>query len=295
LVLHIFKEKKMKSPILVLAILFTLAACAPAAAPTPTTAPTIAPTRAVSAPTIAPSPAPTAAPTTTKRDLGREPLAVNDGWAAQGTGTTGGAAAKADQVYTVKNRKELIAALNDGKYPAPSVTPSNAAKIVFVDGTIDANVDDNNKSLACQDYHRDGFTQPAYNMAFDPATWGRKVVTGTLEAARVTSQQAQDERVHIRIGSNTTIVGIGKNATMRGAWFDVRGTATAPISNIIIRNLNFQDTYDCYPQWDPPTTFGSTTTRLKIATPPTASSRNISDASFRFTTANSTSRTPPIS
>src|SRR5262249_945058 len=71
------------------------------------------------------------------------------------------------------------------------------------------------------------------------------------EAARVTSQQAQDERVRIRIGSNTTIVGVGKNATVRGAWFDVRGTATAPLTNIIIRNLNFQDSYDCYPQWDP--------------------------------------------
>lgn len=241
----------MKPSFLFLAILVLLSACAPAAAPTPTFAPIIAPTRAVSAPTIAPTLTPTAAPTIAKRDLGRESLAANDGWAAQGTGTTGGVVAKADQVYTVHNRKELIAALNDGKYPVPSTTPSNAPKIIYVDGTIDANADDNNRPLACTDYQRDGFTQQAYNAVFDPATWGRKAVSGTLEAARVASVATQDERVRIRVGSNTTIVGMNKSSTIRGAWFDLRGTANAPLTNIIIRNLNFQDTYDCFPQWDP--------------------------------------------
>ena len=222
-----------------------LAACVQA---TPAPAPTVAPT---TAPPVAPTPAPTVAPTAAKRDLGCEKLAANDGWAAQGDGTSGGAAAAADQVYTVRNRKELIAALNDGKYPPPSTTPSNAAKIVYVDGTIDANVDDNNKPLTCQDYARDGYTIQAYVTAFDPATWGRKAVTGTLETARVNSQRVQDERVRIRVGSNTTIVGLGQKATIRGAWFDVRGTATAALSNIIIRKITFQDASDCFPQWDP--------------------------------------------
>jgi len=125
-----------------------------------------------------PTPVPTVAPTVAKRDLGREKLAANDGWAAQGTGTTGGVAAAADQVYTVRNRKELIAALNDGKYPPPSTTPSNMVKIILVDGIFDANVDDNNKPLTCPDYNRDGYTTQAYVAAFDPATWGRKAVTG---------------------------------------------------------------------------------------------------------------------
>ena len=43
--------------------------------------------------------------------LGRQPLAAHDGWAADGTGTTGGSAATADHVYTVHNRAELVAAL----------------------------------------------------------------------------------------------------------------------------------------------------------------------------------------
>ncbi len=214
----------------------------PTDAPKPTVAPTVAPTA---------TPVPPTATAVPKKDLGKETLAPNDGWAAQGTGTTGGAAAKPENVYTVRNRKELIAALNDGKYPAPSATPANTPKIIYVDGVIDANVDDNNKALTCADYARDGFTQKDYNAAFDPAVWGKKAVTGTLETARLNSQRVQDERVRVRVGSNTTLVGLNNKATIRGAWFDVRGTATAPLTNIIIRNLTFQDTFDCFPQWDP--------------------------------------------
>jgi len=180
-------------------------------------------------------------------DPGRETLETNDGWASFSTGTTGGSNATPDHVYTVQTRRELIAALNNGVYPAPS-TPSNIPKIIYVVGTIDANVDDNNQPLTCTDYQRNGYTLEAYLAAYDPDVWGRVPPSGPLEAARVVSQQAQQARVRIRIGSNTTIVGVGKNAFIRGAWFDIRGTAT---SNIIIRNITFQDTYDCFPAWDP--------------------------------------------
>jgi pectate lyase len=184
------------------------------------------------------------------RDLGRESLAANDGWASFSTGTTGGVLATANQVYTVHNRKELIAALNDGAYPPPS-TPSNKPKIIYIDGTIDANVTDDNQPLTCRDYYRNGYTLEAFLAAFDPAIWGRKAPTGTLETARTASQQAQQERVRVRVGSNTTIVGTGKRAVVRGAWLDLRGTASAPTDNVIIRNITFQDTYDCFPEWSP--------------------------------------------
>lgn len=238
-------------------LVIALTACAtPTAIPVPPTATPVPPTATPVPPTATavPPTATTVPPTATavpKRDLGKETLAPNDGWAAQGNGTTGGSAAKPENIFTVRNRKELIAALNDGKYPAPATTPSDTPKIIYVEGTIDMNVDDNGKALACADYQRDGYTIQAYNAAFDPAVWGKKVVSGTLETARVASQKIQEERVRIRIGSNTTIVGNGSNATIRGAWFDVRGTSTASIGNIIIRNLTFQDTYDCFPQWDP--------------------------------------------
>ena len=51
-----------------------------------------------------------------KSDLGREVLPLNDGWAAFGTGTTGGSQAEDSQVYIVTNRAELIAALNNGVF-----------------------------------------------------------------------------------------------------------------------------------------------------------------------------------
>ena len=187
-----------------------------------------------------------------QEDLGTQTLEANDGWASSSPGTTGGSNAAPDHIYTVHNRKELIAALNNGVYPPPS-TPSNIPKIIYVVGTIDANVDDDNQPLTCTDYQRNGYTLDAYLATYDPAVWGKVPPSGPLEAARVASQQAQQARVRIRIGSNTTIVGVGKNAVIRGAWFDIRGGTT---TNIIIRNITFQDTFDCFPAWDP--TDGST-------------------------------------
>jgi pectate lyase len=188
------------------------------------------------------------------RDLGRETLAANDGWAAAGSGTTGGALAVAEQVYTVRNRAELIAALNDGVPSSTSPSnPSNEPKIIYIASTINFNVDDANQPLSCEDYYRDGYTLDAFLATYDPAVWGRVAPTGPLEAARVTSQLAQQARVRIRIGSNTTIVGVGREGILRGAWLDIRGTSGVPDSrtNIIIRNLTIEDTFDCFPQWAP--------------------------------------------
>src|SRR6266542_886111 len=83
------------------------------------------------------------------RDPGREILAPNDGWASLSTGTTGGANAADNQEYTVHIRQELLHTLNKGFYPSPSSTPSTFISIIYVDGTIDANVDDNDQPLAC--------------------------------------------------------------------------------------------------------------------------------------------------
>jgi len=177
------------------------------------------------------------------RDLGRETLPPNDGWAAEGAGTTGGAAAAPDHVYIVTNRSELVAALD-----SQSADP----KIIYVSGTIDANVDDNNVPLTCEDYYRDGYSLEAFLAAYDPAVWGMEEAPyGPLEDARLVSRNVQQARVRIRVGSNTTIAGLGNDAVIQGAWLDLRGTATAPRSNIIIRNLTFRDTFDCFPEWDP--------------------------------------------
>jgi pectate lyase len=189
-----------------------------------------------------------------KFDLGVQTLHPENGWAAYGSGVTGGAAATAEQTYTVTNRSELIAALNNGVSSSTSPSnPSNEPKIIYVRGTIDANVDDTNQPLACTDYYRDGYTLESFLATYDPAVWGRSDPTGPLEDARVVSRNAQQSRVRIRVGSNTTIVGVDQNAVIKGAWFDIRGTANVANSrtNIIIRNLTFRDTYDCFPEWSP--------------------------------------------
>jgi pectate lyase len=188
------------------------------------------------------------------RDLGTEVLAPEDGWAASGAGVTGGSTAASTQIYTVTNRRELIAALNNGVASSTSPsTPSNEPKIIYVSGTIDGNVDDANNPLSCDDYNRNGYTRDAFMATYDPAVWGRSPPTGDLETARIASAAAQQARVRIRPGSNTTIVGLGSNATIRGVWLDIRGTANTFNSrtNIIVRNITFEDTFDCFPQWSP--------------------------------------------
>ncbi len=187
------------------------------------------------------------------RDIGRETLHPQNGWAASGSGVTGGSAAVPEQVYVVTNRSELIAALNNGVPSSTSPSsPSNEPKIIYVKGTIDANVDDANNPLTCEDYYTDGYTLEAFLATYDPAVWGREEEpSGALEDARDASHDAQERRVRIRVGSNTTIVGLGKSATIKGAWFDLRGSSTNKRRNIIIRNLTFRDTYDCFTAWDP--------------------------------------------
>jgi len=188
-------------------------------------------------------------------NLGRQVLPARDGWASLPTaalprGTTGGSAAAAARVHRVRDRNALVAAL-----AFPDATP----KIIEVEGTIDANVDASNHPLQCSDYHRDDpetgtpYSLEAFLAAYHPDTWGRVAPSGPLERARAASASAQQSRVRIRIPANTTIVGVGGSATVRGAWFDIRPSSTSGNTpmNVIIRNLAFEDTFDCFPQWSP--------------------------------------------
>jgi pectate lyase len=199
---------------------------------------------------------------TAARDLGHEVLGAEDGWASVAPGTTGGALATPDQTYVVHNRAELLAALNDGAIPLqpppamlgqprppPPAPPSDAPKIIVVEGTLDFNVDDANQPLSCEDYYRDGYTPQAFDAAYIPEVWGRNAPRGPLEDARDTSHLEQQNRIRMRVGSNTTLVGRGADARLRGVWLDIRGSADENVSNIIIRNLTFEDTFDCFPEW----------------------------------------------
>lgn len=175
----------------------------------------------------------------TEVDVARQALPANDGWGAATTGTTGGAAADAAHVFIVTNRAEFVAALNN-QDPTP--------KIIKVLGTIDANVDDAGNPVTCDDYAAGtGYTLDGYLAAYDPAVWGRtRVPSGPMEDARRAAQQKQGQRIQIRIGSNTTIIGVGDDPRIFG--FNL---FTNNVQNLIIRNLTMVDAFDCFPLWDP--------------------------------------------
>ncbi|WP_063741225.1 pectinesterase family protein [Saccharothrix syringae] len=168
-----------------------------------------------------------AAPAHAGQDPGRQVLRPGDGWASSGTGTTGGSAAATEHV--VRTAAELRAAL---AAPAP--------RLIRVRGVIDVRQD-------CSSYATDGYALPAYLAAYDPAVWGRDTEpSGPLEDARAASARNQQAAIGFAVGGDTTIVGEGRGAGLTGANLRVHG-----VSNVIIRNLTFRDTRDCFPQWDP--------------------------------------------
>ncbi|WP_069172213.1 pectate lyase family protein [Streptomyces griseus] len=179
-----------------------------------------------------------AAPHAHGRGIERAVLPAGDGWAAADGSTTGGSKATPDHVYTVTDRAELIAAFEDA---------GDAPKIVRVVGTLHGNADADGTPIGCEEYQQDGYTLEKYLAAYDPAVWGRdEVPSGPLEDARDASAKRQAAAVNVYVPSNTTLVGVGEDATVIGASLQVRN-----VSNVIVRNISFEDTYDCFPQWDP--------------------------------------------
>jgi pectate lyase len=175
--------------------------------------------------------------------LGRQALPAGDGWAAAGSGTTGGSAADAAHVAVARNRAELVAALGgDNATNGRNATP----KIVYVSGRFSVSVDAANAPLSCADYADPEYSLPAYLAAYDPAVWGRATrPTGPVEDARLRSARRQTDQIRINVGSNTTIIGIN------GARIEHANLNLANVSNVIVRNIEFTDAADCFPSWDP--------------------------------------------
>jgi pectate lyase len=159
----------------------------------------------------------------------RQPLAPDDGWAAAGTGTTGGSTADDAHVTVVRNRAELVAAV-----------AGDTPKIVFVSGRIDMNTG------SCADYADPEYDLDAFLATYDPAVWGRATrPTGPLEDARVRSARRQGEQIRIPVGSNTSIIGL------RGARIHGGSLTLTNVGNVIVRGIEFTDAADCFPAWDP--------------------------------------------
>ncbi|MET9455058.1 polysaccharide lyase family 1 protein [Streptomyces canus] len=174
-------------------------------------------------------------------DLYHQTLAAKDGWASSGAGTTGGTKADSAHTFTVSTRAQLVKALGS----ASETTP----RIIKVKGTIDANTDTAGKKLTCADYASGtGYALTSYLKAYDPATYGRsKLPSGTQETARVAAQKKQAANIVFKVPANTTIVGEpGTKAGISGGMLQIQN-----VDNVIVRNLTFSATEDCFPQWDP--------------------------------------------
>lgn len=223
-----------------------------------------------------------------------------DGWATvnpDGTPfvVTGGHAADAAHTYVVTNRAQLIAALYGSASADPSTaTPDDTPKRILISGTVDLNVSDANEPMTPEDYMRScttSYTSAAafwvdYKAAYAPQAWLRQSLESdnrppalpttapggalTLEGQRACFSQAQGRRIVLRVGSNTSILGLGHNAKIVrgnlrlgdvavGSTRDANGYAVLgrnmPARNIVIRNIAFEDSYDFFPAWDPKDSF----------------------------------------
>lgn len=194
-----------------------------------------------SSPTSFASPAPQADPAaqTARVPLERQVLPANDGWAAAGTGTTGGAAASADRVYDVSTKAELLSAF---------ASAGSEPKIIRIHGDIAANVDANGSPLNCDDYASGtGYSLARYLADFDPVRYGTDTEPeGPQESARRLAAAKQASTIRWDIPSNTTLVGAGPGSSISGAALRINRA-----ENVIVRNLTVRDAADCFPSWDP--------------------------------------------
>ncbi|GGZ66496.1 MULTISPECIES: pectate lyase family protein [Streptomyces rochei group] len=170
------------------------------------------------------------------RDTARQTLPAGDGWASHGTGTTGGADADRDRVFTVSTWAEFRAAL---------AVEGTAPRIVKVRGTIDA------VSEGCEAFAEPGYDFDAYLEKYSPENWGRETDLSdepddSPEGLRRASAARQDRSIKANVPANTTIIGVGRNAGLKGASLQIKD-----VDNVIVRNLTFESPVDCFPQWDP--------------------------------------------
>ncbi|MFE4062247.1 polysaccharide lyase family 1 protein [Streptomyces sp. NPDC059096] len=172
------------------------------------------------------------------RSAERAALAPGDGWASTGSGTTGGRAADAEHVYTVTTWAQFRAAL---------AKAAGAPSIIRVKGTLDALSDEQGNTRTCADYAAPGYSFDQYLADYDPAVWGyENPVSGEQEDLRAASAKRQSAQIMAYVPADTTVIGIGGDARILGGSLQVKN-----VDNVIVRNLTFEDTYDCFPQWDP--------------------------------------------
>jgi pectate lyase len=199
-----------------------------------------------------------------------------DGWASVGNnnlgakGTLGGFGASSAKTYTVSNRNQLIQALHggtatiraDGSF---SGTLDNSKKIIYIAGSISLNMNKAlteltasnylaaasaaNATCASNAYPNEAAMWRAYYAAYKPPY--AKQPSGKPENARACGANQQKSVVVLNVPSNTSIIGVGANAKIVHGMLLMSGSSRAPVDNIVVRNVAFEDAFDFFPQWDP--------------------------------------------
>lgn len=161
---------------------------------------------------------------------------ADDGWASMSGGTHGGGKASPRNVFLVRTRAELEAALALGSTP----------KVIALVARIDLATDASGRRLGVEDFRDPAFDLAAFARQYDPVTWGRRPPEGPLEDARKRSARRQAAQVVVRVPSNTTLVGVTPDA-----GFDGGSLMLEKVDQVIVRGLRFSDAYDFFPAWDP--------------------------------------------
>ena len=159
--------------------------------------------------------------------------------------TNGGAKADAAHVYTVKNRTELVRALypdavlaDDGSFTSESGADPTP-KIIYVQGTISLSTNAAGKELTLEDYACDGYDFAAFKAAYEPRQWNKQALVsnrppaipacpGSQEELRRCSGRRQRAVVELKVGSNTSLLGLGSDAKIVHGGLVIGGTGTVP-------------------------------------------------------------------
>lgn len=189
------------------------------------------------------------------------------GWASVDGPVIGGEGAKAENIYVVENRAQLVKALYGSTDANLNNPASNEPKIIYINGTIDLSENADGKSMSGADFMAQcpetGFSDydkfyQAYRAAYDPAVWNKQdladngrppAVNGQLEDARDCYQKAQAAHTVLRVGSNTSILGLGTDAQIKFGTLRLGTAKRDTVENIVIRNIEFSDAFDFFPQW----------------------------------------------
>ncbi|NGO06716.1 pectate lyase [Streptomyces sp. HC44] len=164
------------------------------------------------------------------------------GWASVDGGTTGGAGAAPESVWTVSTRAELKEALANHGDP-------NAPKVIRVKGDISGHEAADGTLLGEQDY-APGYDLAKYMSCFgeDGAEWSdtRYAYCKQQRTLRQTGSNAEKQQIQLTVPSNTTLIGTGGDARLLGVFLSVN-TGT----NIIVRDLHLEAPVDHFTTWSP--------------------------------------------